>query len=415
MVITIIICYNTMIETKRHSMTLLETLKNYQINYLQIFDYEYKRYIHDVVNFDQKLIGIVGARGVGKTTFLLQYLKSHPLPMQKKLYFSADSIDIDSLFDVAYAFSKEGGELLIIDEIHKYKNFESQLKKIYDMLSLQVIFSGSSALKLDHAKADLSRRAMLYHMKGLSFREFIEIKKGISLAHFDFEEILNNHEEIAYGLLKDIKPYEFWQEYLKYGYYPFYFEDEDTYLLRLKETINTVIEVDIPSIFPIEYEKIINLKKLVRLICESQPFKVNIKSLSTKIGIKDYQTLYRYIEYLKRGKILNLIRSKTKGDTIFVKPQKLYLANTNLHYSYCEHNEIGTVREVFFMSMFDDMRLEVSSRGDFLVDGKYIIEVGGKNKSFHQIKDLKHSYVVADDIEVGSGAKIPLWLFGFLY
>ncbi len=396
-------------------MTILETLKNYQANYLAMFDFTYKRYIHDIVNFDQKLIGIVGARGVGKTTFLLQHLNEHPLPITKKLYFSADSIDIDSLFDVAYEFSKEGGELLIIDEIHKYRHFETELKKIYDMLNLKVIFSGSSALKLDHAKGDLSRRSVLYSMRGLSFREFIEIKKGISLPKYAINELLLNHEEIAHTLLGQIKPYEFWREYLHYGYYPFYFENSDTYLLRLKETINTVIEVDIPSLFPIEYEKIINLKKLVRLVCESKPFKVNIKSLSEKIGIKDYHTLYRYIEYLQRGKILTLLRSKSKGDSIFVKPQKLYLGNTNLHYAYCDVSEIGTVREVFFMSLFENERLEVSSKGDFVVDGKYTIEIGGKGKSFKQIKDIKDSFVLADDMEVGSGNKIPLWLFGFMY
>jgi len=396
-------------------MTILETLKNYQVNYLKIFDFDYHRYIHKQVDFSQKLIGIVGARGVGKTTFLLQHLKEHPLPINKKLYFSADTLDVDSLFDVAFSFSKEGGELLVIDEIHKYKNFEIELKKIYDMLDLKVIFSGSSALKLDHAKGDLSRRAMLYSMHGLSFREFLEIKQGVTLPFYSLEQVLTSHEEIAYEILKSIKPYEFWSEYLKMGYYPFYFESQETYLLRLKETINTVVEVDIPSLFPIEYEKIINLKKLIRLVCESKPFKVNIKALSTKIGINDYQTLYRYMDYLQKGKILSLVRSKSRGDTIFVKPQKLYLANTNLHYAYCQTQELGTIREVFFMSMFESERIEVSNEGDFIIDERYTIEVGGKNKSFKQIKDIKESFVVADDIEVGSGSKIPLWLFGFLY
>jgi predicted AAA+ superfamily ATPase len=307
------------------------------------------------------------------------------------------------------------GELLIVDEIHKYHSFEVELKKIYDMLPLKVIFSGSSALKLDHAKGDLSRRAILYNMQGLSFREFVEIKTDTSLPRFTLSDILDNHEEIVFMLLKRLKPYEYWQEYLRYGYYPFYFETPETYLVRLKETINTVIEVDIPSLFPIEYEKIINLKKLVRLVCESAPFKINIKSLSTKIGIRDYQTLYRYMEYLKRGKILSLLRSKSRGDTIFVKPQKLYLGNTNLHYAYCNAIEKGTLREVFFMSMFDDERLEVSPKGDFLIDGTFTVEVGGKNKTFKQIKDIDHSYVAADDIESGIGNKIPLWLFGFLY
>lgn len=393
---------------------MLEQLKDYQLNYLRILKTEYKRYIHKEVNFSQKLIGIIGARGVGKTTFLLQYLKENRLSLSKKLYFSADAVDIESLFDIAYAFSKEGGELLIIDEIHKYKNFEIELKKIYDMLDLQVIFSGSSALKLDNAKGDLSRRAVLYEMRGLSFREFVELKTSKKLPIFTFEDISKNHVDIAYELAEIFKPFEYFSEYIQKGYYPFYFEDNDTYLLKLQETINTVIEVDIPSLFPIEYDKIINLKKLIRLVCLSKPFKINIKELSTKIGIKDYQTLYKYMEYLKRGKILNLLRAKAKGDNIFTKPDKIFLANTNLHYAYCNSVEIGTIREVFFMSMFDEKRLNISDKADFLIDEKYTIEVGGKNKKYKQIKDIENSFIVSDDIEIGSGNKIPLWLFGFL-
>jgi len=396
-------------------MNILATLREYQENYLRLFDTVYKRYIHKEVDFSAKLIGIIGARGVGKTTFLLQHIRDNPTSLEKKLYFSADDLDIDSLFDVAYAFSKEGGELLIIDEIHKYRHFEKELKKIYDMLALKVIFSGSSALQLDHAKGDLSRRAMVYSMNGLSFREFIEIKEGITLPRYTKGEIFDNHTEIARKLLETIKPYAFWKEYLTFGYYPFYFEDTKGYPLRLKQTINTVIEIDIPYIFPIEYEKIITLKKLVRLVCESPPFKINIKALAQKMGINDYQTLYRYMEYLRRGRILSLIRAKSRGDSIFVKPQKLYLANTNLHHAYCQNLNIGTLREVFFMSMLGEESIEIASQGDFVVDGQYIVEIGGNNKSFKQIKDIENSYIVADDIEVGFGSKIPLWLFGFLY
>ncbi len=394
-------------------MDILTLLKEYQKNYFKIFNQAYKRYIFDEVNFNSKLIGIVGARGVGKTTFLVQYLKENPLPISKKLYFSADSIDLDSIFDIAYKFSQSGGELLIIDEIHKYKNFEIELKRVYDMLDLKVIFSGSSALKIDNSVGDLSRRVVLYELKGLSFREFIELKSDIKLPKFSLDEILKNHEEIVYELTMQIKPFEHWNEYLKMGYYPFYFEEDETYLYRLKSTINTVIEVDLPSLFPIEYEKILNLKKLVTLICLSKPFKLNIKELSSRIGTSDYQTLYKYIEYLKRGSILRPVRALSKGDNIFSKPDKLYLANTNLYYAYCNNSEIGTIRETFFASMFSE--ISTSKKGDFLVDEKYLFEIGGKNKSFKQIKDIPNSYVVADDIEVGSGNKIPLWLFGFLY
>ena len=407
--------YNVNDRTLKRVEMLFQTLKNYQASYLNMYNFTYKRYLHGEIDFTQKLIGIIGARGSGKTTFLLQYLKENELPLSKKLYFSADSISLDSLFDIAYEFHKSGGKLLIIDEIHKYKNFELELKKIYDMLDLKVIFSGSSALKLDHAKGDLSRRAIVYHMKGLSFKEFVELKTSKKLKTYSLEDILTNHENIAYEIVSEFKPFEYWDEYVKYGYYPFYFENNDTYPVRLKETINTVVEVDIPSIFSIDYDKIINLKKLIELVCISNPFKINIKELSTKIGTKDYATLYRYMEYLKRAKIFNLLRAKAKGDNILTKPEKLYLANTNLHFAYCNNSEIGTIREVFFMSMFDEERLEVSKNGDFIIDDKYTVEVGGKNKSFKQIKNLKNSFVVSDNIEIGSTNKIPLWLFGFLY
>ena len=394
---------------------MLQILKEYQVNYLRVLKSSYKRYIHKEIDFSQKMIALIGARGVGKTTFLLQYLQENSLPLSKKLYFSADAIEIESLFEIAYSFSKEGGKLLIIDEIHKYKNFETELKKIYDMLDLQVIFSGSSAIRLNNAQGDLSRRVVVYNMKGLSFREFIELKSSQKFRVYSYEEVFQNHEEIAFEISSQIKVFEYWQEYLKMGYYPFYFEGEGSYLLKLQETINTVIEVDIPSIFPIEYEKIINLKKLVKFVCASKPFKINIKELSAKIGTSDYHTLYKYMEYLKRGKILNLLRAKTKGDNIFTKPDKLYLGNTNLHYAYCQEVEIGTLREVFFMSMFDENSLSVPVKGDFLIDDKYLVEVGGKNKTFKQIKDISDSFVIADDIEIGSGNKVPLWLFGFLY
>ncbi len=396
---------------------MLDELRAYQHTIFKKNDFTYKRYFHKTLNLDKKLVGIVGARGVGKTTYLIQYLKALDLPFSKKLYISADTITIPSLFEVANAFYKEEGEVLIIDEIHKYKNFEIELKKIYDILDLKVIFSGSSALKLDNAKADLSRRAIVYQVDGLSFREFIELNNEITLPSFTLEEILENHVDIAYASLEKFNLTLLFKEYLKAGYYPFYFEDKEDYLVKLNQTINTVIEVDIPSIFPIEYDSVQNLKKLVRLLCESHPYTPNIKELLVKMDMKDnYKGLYRFLEYLSRAKILNTIKSKAKGDTLFVKPDKIYLNNTNLHYAYCTQSNIGTLREVFITSMLQSRHsIEVAKKGDFLVDEKYLLEVGGKKKSFKQIKDIPNSYVVADDIEIGSGNKIPLWLFGFMY
>ena len=395
----------------------LDELREYQRKLFENNNFAYKRYFHRTIDLDKKLVGIVGARGVGKTTYLLQYLKELDLPFSKKLYISADIITIPSLFEVANSFSKEEGEVLIIDEIHKYKNFEIELKKIYDLLNLKVIFSGSSALSIDNAKADLSRRARLYSVYGLSFREFIELEKGIELPAFSLEDILTNHIDIAYELLQKFNLTLLFREYIKSGYYPFYFEDREDYLIRLNETINTVIEVDIPSIFPIDYSSVQNLKKLVRLLCESHPYTPNIKELLAKMDMKDnYKGLYRFIEYLSRAKIFTTLKPASKGDNIFVKPDKIYLNNTNLHYAYCSHNNTGTLREVFVASMLSQAHtIQAAKKGDLLVDEKYTLEVGGKNKKYKQIKDIPNSFVVADDIEIGSGNKVPMWLFGFLY
>ena len=393
---------------------MIEEARELQKLLLKKLKTKYKRYFFDKIDFD-RLTGIKGARGVGKTTFLLQYLKENPLSMPKKLYISADSIKIDSLFDLAKEFEKNGGKLLIIDEIHKYIGFESELKKIYDFLELQVIFSGSSALKIDNSKADLSRRVIVYEVEGLSFREFLELKHHITLPTFRLDEILSNHEEIAYSLLEKIELKDF-EEYLEFGYYPFYFDKFSSYKLKLNETINTVLEVDIPSIFKIEYQNIRILKKLLLYICQSVPYTPNINELLNKMNMgSDYRSLYRYLDYLHKAKILTLIRPKTKGDNIFSKPEKIYFNNTNLSFAYCQNPNVGTIRELFFKSMLFEYDLAIPKKGDFLVDEKHLFEIGGKNKSFKQIKDLKNSYVVADNIEIGFGNKIPIWLFGFLY
>lgn len=396
---------------------MLEEIRDFQRKIFSKHNFTYKRYFYDKIDLKPKLLGIVGARGVGKTTFLVQYLKELDLPFSQKLYISADAITIPSLFEVAEVFAKEDGKVLIIDEIHKYQNFELELKKIYDILNLKVIFSGSSALQIDNAKADLSRRAIVYHFEGLSFREFIELNNDIKLPSFSLDEILANHIDIAYDLLEKFNLRLSYKEYIQSGYYPFYFEDKENYLLRLSETINTVIEIDIPSVFPIEYSNVVNLKKLVRLVCQSLPFTPNIQELLLKMDMKEnYKGLYRFLEYLHKAKVLHVIRAKTKGDSIFTKPEKIYLGNTNLHYAYCHDFELGTIRETFFASMLRVAHeVQVAKKGDFFIDDKYTFEVGGKNKKYKQIKDLPDSFIVSDDIEIGSGNKIPLWLFGFLY
>ena len=408
---------------------MLEQIQQYSIMSLKNLKISHKRYFFDEVNFDNKLIGIIGDRGIGKTTFLLQYLKELDIALEQKLYVSAEFLLLGSmnLFELASEFEKVGGKVLVIDEIHQVPDFEKHLKMMYDFLGLKVLFSGSNAIKLEHAKADLSRRALMYRFGGLSFREFLELKTKQKLERFSIEDILENHIDIVYALTSKFKPFEFWKEYLQYGYYPFYFKTQkESFLMQINETINTTIEHDLAYIFNIEPKFTIKLKQLAVLICASKPYEVNISKLAGKIGI-NRNTLYQYIYYLNRGKIFNILHRTAKGDNIFSKPEKIYLANTNLNYAYSSEIEMGTIRESFFLNQlqnyfslhknrsFLDTHILASKEGDFLVNNTYTFEIGGKNKSFKQIKNTPNSYVVADDIEVGHGNKIPLWLFGMLY
>jgi predicted AAA+ superfamily ATPase len=396
---------------------VLELLIENSTRLIRDCESSYKRYFAKSIDFEQKMVGIVGARGVGKTTAILQHFKVLELPFSQKLYISADMIEIADmgLFEIAKLFELYGGKVMAIDEIHKSKNFEVELKNIYDRLKLNVIFSGSSALKIEHAKADLSRRATMYQAQGLSYREFLELKLGISLPSYTLEEIIQNHTEISASLIGEFKPLEHFGEYLKVGYYPFYFDDKERYLDKLETTINIAIEIDLPSIFALKYENVANLKKLVKMLCYSEPYTINISELSKKIGIQR-DRLYLYIDYLWKGSIFLPLRAKSKGDGIFVKPAKLYLHNANLYHSYCKNAKKGTVREAFFANTLNQKHEILHTKvGDFLVDEHYIFEIGGRNKSYKQIKDLNNSFVAADDIEVGFGNKIALWLFGFLY
>ncbi len=396
---------------------MIDNIQDIFATQLQNTPMKFKRYMHKSFDMNDKLIGIIGSRGVGKSTFILQYLKGLGLPFGKKLYFNADHFEVinHSIYDIASEFYKRGGKVLAIDEIHKYPNFAMELKSIYDSFDLRVIFSGSSALKLENAKYDLSRRAYIYRVNGLSFREFLEYDTGVKFESFSLEEILQNHTNIAYDITSKIKPFEHFSKYLEYGYYPFYKQNLKHYKNRLYEVINTVIESDLPIIFNIEAKNIHKLKKLLSLLCISKPYELNISKLAQKIEI-NRQTLYMYLHYLELGGLIKLVKSKTKGDSIFAKPEKLYLNNTNINNSYCQNSDIGTIREEFFVNQISLLHnVNYSLIGDFLIDDKYIVEVGGKNKSFNQIKDAENSFIVADDIEIGFENKIPLWLFGFLY
>ncbi len=379
----------------------------------------FKRYLLSEIDTERQLTGIRGARGCGKTTLLLQLLK----PIAKKhpnevLYVSLDNLyfSTNSLFELAGYFSKIGGKYLYLDEVHKYRNWSQEIKNIYDSYSeLQIIFTGSSALEIDKAKYDLSRRALMFTLYGLSFREFLELKYQIALPSFPLEDIINRHELIAGEILNKIKPFKHFYEYLKEGYYPFFVKEKNFYLQQLQETVNIVIETDLTAIYNIDYNSTLKLKKLLYLIGRMVPYIPNIKKLSEQVGTTR-DTLLRFLHLLHNAHILRWLSSNANGINFMNKPEKLYLQNTNIAFALQNKMNSGTLRETFFLNQISqNHKVTYPKQGDFMVDEKYLFEIGGKSKDYKQIAGIENSYIAADDIEYGFGNKIPLWLFGFLY
>ncbi len=377
----------------------------------------YKRFLFDKIDFDERLIGILGSRGVGKTTILLQYL--HTIIKEKKtLYIMADHpIVVElGLFAIADEFQKKGGEVLIIDEIHKIKNFETDLKLIYDsFFSLNVLFTGSNAVAIDNAKADLSRRAVVHILPILSFREFLELETNETFEPIALKEILNNHTSYAIDIVSKIKPFAYFEEYLKNGAYPFYTTSKNSYVQKLLSSSMQILETDLPMIYTIDHDKINSLKKMMIMLCQSEPYDINISKLCGAVELNQ-RTLYKYLGILQAAGLIRILGAKSSGVSIISKPEKLYLDNTNLFSIFCDAPKKGTIRETFFASALSfGHSLNYPKSGDFIVDEKYTFEVGGKDKSFKQLKNVKDGYVATDDIEIGVDNKIPLWLFGFLY
>jgi len=389
---------------------------SYQIKSQQVP--KYKRFLYKQIDFNERLIGIMGARGVGKTTLLLQYLKEQK-DTDKILYILGDHplVSKEGLFAIADEFQKVGGELLIIDEIHKIKDFEIDLKLIYDsFFQLQVIFTGSSAVAIDHAKADLSRRAMIYHLPVLSFREYLELENGISLEVLSLEDILNNHTNLAIDIVSRIKPLAYFDTYIKTGAYPFYKDGQGSYISKLLNATMQILSTDIPSLYNIEHDKLNALKKMMVMLCQSEPFDINISKLCGAVELNQ-KTLYKYLGILQSAGLIRMLGAKSSGVSIISKPEKLYLDNTNLFEIFCDNPKSGTIRETFFASSlsYKNTLAYPKDGGDFIVNDRYTFEVGGKGKNKKQIKNTPDSYIVSDDIEIGVSNKIPLWLFGFVY
>jgi len=378
---------------------------------LQSTTTDFKRYLYDEIPWESRMIGIIGARGVGKTTMILQHIKES-LDSNRALYVSADDMYFgeNRLFDLADDFYKNAGEYLFIDEIHKYTDWSRELKNIYDSFpTLKVVFTGSSVLDILKGSADLSRRAIIYKLQGLSFREYLKLFHNYDTEVYKLEQIVNNEVK-----LENIQhPLPLFNDYLKRGYYPFGIENEMN--LRLGQIIVQTLESDIPQYANLNVGTSRKLKRLLSIIAESVPFKPNFSKISEMISVSR-NSLDDYFSYMEKAGLIGQLRNETSGIRGLGKVDKVYLDNTNIIFNLVgEKSNIGNLRETFFFNQTRVKNEVISSKNaDFLIDN-YTFEVGGKNKQQNQLEKDGKSFVVKDDIEYGYRNVIPLWAFGMNY
>lgn len=381
---------------------------------------DFIRSAENEINWNARLVCVRGPRGVGKTTLLLQHIKkTFSENLQCVLYVSLDNLYFaeNSLIDFVEKFVQCGGTHLFLDEVHKYPNWSQTIKNIYDDYpELFVVFTGSSLLEILNARADLSRRALVYNMQGLSFREYLSIKTKNEFPILSLEEILENNEILSSQIVSKVRPFAYFEDYLKQGYYPFFLEGEDDYNSRLTEVINMILDIELPLLRKIDASYISKIKKLLMVIAKSAPFIANTTELAGVIGIAR-QTLLSYFDYLEESMLIKQLFKESRGMGNLQKPDKLFLENTNLMYALCDEKiEIGNVRETFILNQLKKKyNVFFSTESDFYVENKYTFEIGGKNKKRKQIQGLENSYIIADNIEFGTDKRIPIWLLGFLY
>ena len=397
----------------------MNKLRTRHIQLIEETKFNFKRYLINLLPWDERLIGIKGSRGIGKTTLLLQYIKQKFNQSEEALYVSLDDLYFseNKLIDFVEEFVAKGGNYLFIDEVHKYKNWALELKNIYDLYTnLKVVFTGSSLLEILNSRSDLSRRALVYELRGMSFREYLNYTYNLNMESVTLEEILTNHISLAISIKKKIKPLKEFELYLQVGYFPFYDGKKELYYKRLQEIISMILEIELPLLRKTAISIVSKIKQLLFIISQSVPFKPNITSLANKIQITR-KTLLEYINYLEDARIFSTIHKSTYGIGLLQKPEKLFLENTNYMFAIMQENpNKGSLRETFFLNQLKQgHKVTYPEKGDFLVDTKFLFEVGGKNKNKKQTAQITNSFIASDDIEIGFENKIPLWLFGFLY
>jgi uncharacterized protein len=396
----------------------MEMLLNFQDSLLRTVKNDFRRYLHDNINWKQRMIGIKGPRGAGKTTLLLQHLKFDLNRPVTALYITADHVWFynHSLLETAEEWYKTGGRILFIDEVHKYTHWSRELKNIYDGYpEMQVVFSASSALDIYRGETDLSRRVVHYNLAGLSFREYLNFTKPYQFQQVSFHEIIKNHRALSTKIVEQLHPLPAFKKYLQYGYLPIIAEGEAEYPLKLGQVINAIVDTDLAFIESYSAGTAGKVKKLLAVIAESVPFKPNIAALARKLDVSR-DSLYQYLVQLTHARLVNTLQAVGKGASTLQKPEKIYLENTNLAYALSNQADIGNIRETFLLNQLINAGLTVHAptEGDFITNDWHI-EVGGKNKNANQVKHQKNYLLAADEIETGIGTKIPLWLFGFMY
>lgn len=381
---------------------------------------EFHRYLFYEIDWEDKLIGIKGPRGCGKTTLLLQHIKQsfHGQELEKVLYVSLDNIWFadNKILDLVDFHYNHGGTHIFIDEIHYEPKWQTMLKNMSDNYpGMYIVYTGSSMLEIDAHEGDLSRRQVMYEMRGMSFREYLEYEGVVKHERLTLEQLMDNHVEIAMDICSRTNVLGRFNKYLREGYYPFYKAVRQGFDSRLLATVNQVIESDYPQIDDVTVATIRKTKKMLMVLSECVPQLPNMSQLYRELET-DRNNGLKMLRALERGGLLLLLGSKAKSINQLSRPDKIYINNPTLMYALSPRADIGSVRETFFMNQLSQSHeLSYPKAGDFLVDGRYLFEVGGKGKTFSQIKDIPDSYLAVDDTEIGRGARIPLWLFGMLY
>ncbi len=399
----------------------MESLFSKHNIYLQGTPTEIVRDLMFQIEWDSRLLSIKGPKGVGKSTLMKQYIRrNYPSGSRKALYCSVDSIYFSNhtLVELADSFVKIGGERLFLDEIHKYEGWSSEIKEIYDLYpELKVVISGSSLLQILSGDADLSRRCIPYTLQGLSFREFLLFEKGIELPVCPLQDIQERPWEVCELVKGKCNPLEHFSEYLRRGYYPFYYDNPTTYFTSIENVVSYIVDFELPQVRKVDIANTRKLKALLSVLANNIPFQVDITNLAGKIEI-ERNTVLAYLKHLDEAKLIKLLYSDLMSVKKMQKPDKIYIDNTNLLSALSDKGgDIGTLREIFAVNQLSyGHQVEYGKlTGDFKIDGKYYMEIGGKDKSFRQIADIQDSYIFADDLEFPQGAKIPLWTLGFLY